>query len=1209
MAHFQAIAWEGQDQDDQFAIRIFGRAEDGRSVCLGTPFQPFFYIKPKKFTKELLEFVKTKCWKAEVKRAKDLWGFQNGELRDFIQVTFKTHRSLRGLAWSIENAKWPELAGCRVYESNIDPVLRFMHVSGCSSTGWIDPGLCEPDTETTCDINLWAPNWRFISPLARDDIAPLKIMSFDIECYSSTGAFPDPRNPHDVVFQIGMTVKAFGKEGWIDRKCLCLKNTVGDDIESFNTERELLDAFQKYLVKVDPDILTGWNIFGFDLEFLHFRAVLNGASTVWGRIKGVSIDKVVEKNLSSSALGNNLLKMTPMKGRYVFDLFQDVKREHKLESYSLNNVSKHFLKDQKNDMPVKEIFSRYAEGDPERLGEVAAYCIKDTELPHALMEKLCQIQNVVEMAKACWVPLAFLSERGQQIKVFSQMAKKARELNFIIPTFQRSPLGGPGGADEGYQGATVLEAQTGAYYGPITALDFASLYPSIMCAHNLCYSTLVMDPKYDNLPGVEYEQYGPHRFAQNVPSLLPVILTDLKAFRKKAKKLMAQTEGTQMEAIYNGQQLAYKISMNSIYGFTGASKGMLPCVAIASTVTMRGRQMIEETKNYVEEHFPGAKVRYGDSVMPGTPVLVRTNGGVSVRTIETLGVDWSDYPGFLKQGTDKEESTLSEIETWTHDGWKPIKRVIRHKCSKKIYRVLTHTGLVDVTEDHSLLGPDLSLIKPCDTRVGQQLFHSFPYLSPPSDSCSYEQAFIYGMFVGDGSCGYYLCPSGSKATWAINNADKALLEKCQVMCKAIHPEYEFVIMDTLESSGVYKLSPRGGSVVDLARKYRDDCYDGQSKKVPLTAFGNPEAFLEGLWASDGCRRDNEVGGCRRIDTKNQVTAQWYYILLRHIGFNVSLNSRTDKPNVFRLTWTNSAFRKQPFAIKKIAVLHDSWDGFVYDLETEAGTFQAGVGQMIVKNTDSVMVEFDVQGRKGQEAIDYSWEQGEMAAEQCTKLFKAPNDLELEKVYCPYFLYSKKRYAAKMFEKKGDSVVFKKIDVKGLQVVRRDSCPFVRETLKKLLGMILESSDPTPVIEEARGAARTLIQGKVPMEKLLMSKQLASAYKVPMAHVTVRDKIKSRAPGSEPQQGDRVAFVIVKGDGKMFEKAEDPSWVTEKNLTLDYQYYFSNQLKKPVQDLLEPLINADVIFDKKFLVKTESTEEVKARKAFLARFAGGIKAPA
>ena len=1194
MTAFQAVAWEGQDVEDRFTIRIFGRAADGKSVSLGTPFKPFFYIKPRG---DVLDFIRTKCARAEVKHAKDLWGFQNGALTKFIQVTFNTHRALRNFAWAIENDRWPELIGSKVYEANIDPVLRFMHVTGCSSTGWIDPGLCEPDAETTCDLNLWAPNWHFITPVAdRADLAPLRIMSFDIECYSQTGAFPDPRNPSDVIFQVGMTTREFGRDGFFDRKCLCLKRTSGPECESFDTERQLLDAFQKYLVRIDPDIITGWNIFGFDLEFLHVRAALVGASTVWGRMRGSPIEKVIEKNLSSSALGNNLLKMTPMKGRYVFDLFQDVKREHKLESYSLNNVSKHFLKDQKNDMPVREIFARYAEGDPDRLGEVAQYCLKDTELPHALMDKLCQIQNQVEMAKACWVPLSFLSERGQQIKVFSQMAYKARELNFIIPTFRD---GGGLGTGE-YQGATVLDAQAGAYYNPITALDFASLYPSIMCAHNLCYSTLVMDPKYDKLPGIEYEQYGPHRFAQNVPSLLPTILTDLKAFRKKAKKLMAAAEGTPLEAIYNGQQLAYKISMNSIYGFTGASKGMLPCTAIASTVTMRGRQMIDETKNYVETHFPGAKVRYGDSVMPGTPVLVRGPDGIRVRTIETIGETWIDYPGFLKDGTNKEQSVLERLEVWTHLQWRPIRRVIRHKCQKKIYRVLTHTGLVDVTEDHSLLDwHELTLIKPRDVVVGQKLYHSFPESFEFDEACSVEEAFILGMFVGDGSCG--------SSTWAINNKDLTLLEECKKYCELVHTGFTFVIMDTLASSGVYKLSPQGGSVVELVKQYREQCYDGQAKKVPIKVFGpNASYFLEGLWASDGCRKDAETIGCHRIDTKNQVTAQWYYVFLRYMGcFNISIDTRSD---VFRLTWTKSGQRRDPDAIKKIEVLHESWDGYVYDLETEAGTFQAGIGRMIVKNTDSVMVEFDVQGRKGQDAIEYSWEQGELAAEQCTKLFKAPNDLELEKVYCPYFLYSKKRYAAKMFEKNRDGqVAFKKIDVKGLQVVRRDSCPFVRETLRALLEQILESSDPRPVIEKAREAARTLCQGGVPSEKLLMSKQLASDYKVPMPHVAVRDKIRLRAPGSEPQQGDRVPFLIVTGPGRMFEKAEDPSWVATNSVPIDYSYYFTNQFKKPVQDLLEPLIDPSLIFDKRFMVKTVSAQEVTARRTFLELFAKKNKA--
>jgi DNA polymerase delta subunit 1 len=1182
MVVFQAIAWEGKDSDGEaYIIKIFGRTEDGKSVCLSTKFRPYFFVKSREGSQK---FIKEPVVHAASVKGKELWGFTNNQECVFVKLDFHTLKAMKEHERVLKRSY-------QIYESNIDPVLRFMHRTNISSTGWLDSGPeCERAYISTCDIDLWCNNWKSLTPVARDDIAPLRIMSFDIEAYSHDGGFPDPEHHENVVFQIGMTTKVYGQEGWFDRKCLCLKQTDAEDCESFEKEEDLLEAFAKYLVKTDPDIITGYNIFGFDLEFLMKRMRIlpvTPTTCFWTRLRDRSV-QLVEKTLSSNALGSNQLKMVPMAGRYVFDLFQDIKREHKLESYSLNAVSKEFLKDQKNDMPVREIFRRYKDGDPKELGEVAEYCIKDTELPHALMKKLFTIENLTEMAKATWVPLSFLSERGQQIKVFSQLSRKARELGFMIPVMKVN------GNDDKYQGATVLEAQTGAYYAPITALDFASLYPSIMCAHNLCYSTMVMEPKYDNLPGVTYEQFGQFRFAQNVPSLLPAILTELKQFRKKAKKLMAQSEGTPMYGVYNGQQLAYKISMNSVYGFTGASKGMLPLVAIASTVTMRGRQMIEETKNYVEANFPGAKVRYGDSVMPETPVLVRRKGIVSVEKIENLAQEWMCYPGFLKDGTNKEQSELENIEAWTHDGWKPIRRVIRHKCQKKIWRVLTHTGLVDVTEDHSLLDTNLNQVKPENLMLGQQVFHSFPDTTQIQCEYTDEELFVFGMFVGDGSCGLYDCPSGKKATWAINNQSAEILERCREVLETMYPELKFIIMDTLASSGVYKLSPRG-KVRSLTEKWRTICYDGNAKKVPDFAIGR-KGFLEGLWASDGCRRDNEVGGCLRIDTKNQVTAQWYYIYLRSLGYKVSLNTRSDKPNVFRLTFTKSSFRKNEKSIKKVSVLHDSWDGYVYDLETEAGTFQGGIGQMVVKNTDSVMVEFDVGDRTGQEAIDYSWQLGEEAAEQCTKLFKAPNDLELEKIYCPYFLYSKKRYAAKMYEGASDKqgrpilkedgtrlVVFKKIDVKGLQVVRRDNCPYVREVCKDILATILETSDPLPSIEKARTAAKNLKAGLVPMEKLTMSKQLGADYKSKsLAHVAVVQKMRERVPGSEPQQGDRVPFVIVQGpkNAKMFERAEDPQYVREYKLKLDFDYYFENQLKNPVCDLLEPLVgDTKVIFEK------------------------------
>jgi DNA polymerase delta subunit 1 len=823
MVKFQAIAWNHREQDETLIVDIFGRTADGKSVHVETPFRPYFFIKvtlskPAPTFESLVEPVV--CI-----RRKDLMGFQNQAEHTFAKLSFGTLTDARRAEWACRNRKY------EIYESNLDPTLRIMHRTGIESTGWLE-AVGSPSTSSSCDMDLYVSDWRTLRHVECDENAPLKIASLDIECFSESGSFPSPTKMGDVCFQVAVTTKINGNPN--EQKIFCVKETSCHDAESFDTEAEMLEAWSKYMRQLDPDVVTGWNIFGFDLEYLYTRMVMTHCSPesfVWGRLRDVSVE-LVTKILASSALGSNTLKMVPMIGRYVFDMFQDVKREHKLESYSLNNVSKFFLNDTKLDMPVKEIFSRFKNGDPQLLGEVADYCLKDTELPHRISEKLRLIQNSIEMAKATWVPIAYLSERGQQIKVFSQICRKARELGFMVPTIKIDK-----NTTSDYQGATVLDAQTGAYYNPITALDFASLYPSIMRAHNLCYSTLVVDKRYMGLPGIKYETFGPHTFAQDVPSLLPVILNELAAFRKKAKKSMAENEGTPMEAIYNGKQLAYKISMNSIYGFTGASKGMLPCVAIASTVTFRGREMIDETKTYVETHFPGAKVRYGD-------------------------------------------------------------------------------------------------------------------------------------------------------------------------------------------------------------------------------------------------------------------------------------------------------------------------------------------------TDSVMVEFDVQGRTGQDAIDYSWKLGEQASEQCSKLFRAPNDLELEKVYCPYFLYSKKRYAAKMYEKKGDSVVFKKIDIKGLQVVRRDTCVYVRGVLKKLLNLVLDSNDPRPAILFARQCAKDLLGGRVNHNELIVSKQLGSEYKTRVPHVEVRDKIRARAPGSEPQNGDRVPFLVIKGPGILCDKVEDPVWVTEHKIPIDYKYYFEHQLQKPVCDLLEPLVGSD-----------------------------------
>ena len=862
MVVFQVLTWETRDTEDEHLISIFGKTNEGKSVCVTTSFTPYFFVKlPKKTSQMDIRNLYTKIDKVcpeclvsyDIVQSKDVWGFQNNEKFIFMQLNFKNLAARRMVNGRLKRTLPDEAMKYKVYESNLDPVLRLMHRTNIQSTGWMDSGdTCVRSHLAHVNIDLFCNDWKTLKPVDIPETAPFVVASVDIECNSSTGKFPDADVKDDACFQIAVSLTHFGSDVPYDKTCFCYKKTdsnlEGSIIKSYETEREMLMAFKEYLMEKDIDIITGWNIFGFDLEYIMKRAVMTKCDQTFyemSKMKNHSCE-LVYKKLSSSALGDNALKILPMPGRFIFDLFHEVKKGYKLDSYKLDNVSKLYLGDNKIDMPPKEMFARFVEEDPVKLREVAEYCIKDTLLPHRLLSKLSILVNLLEMAKATWVPLCYLVERGQQIKVFSLLTKKAREMGFMVPTISWGQY-----SADGYEGATVLDAQKGAYYRPITALDFEGLYPSIMMAHNLCYSSMVMDSKYENIPGVTYETFGFYKFAQDVPSLLPSILLELKQFRKQAKKDMAQSTGA-LKEMYNGKQLAYKVSMNSVYGFTGASKGMLPCVQIASTVTLKGRSMIDETKAYVEKNFPGSKVRYGD-------------------------------------------------------------------------------------------------------------------------------------------------------------------------------------------------------------------------------------------------------------------------------------------------------------------------------------------------TDSVMVEFDVGNRTGKEAIEYSWEIGERAAEECTKLFKAPNNLELEKVYCPYFLYSKKRYAAKLWTKgKDGNMNMDYIDVKGLQLVRRDNTPHMREVCKELLDVVLESSDTGPPKELALQRAIELIEGDVPNEKLILSQGLSDSYKskgfavsinspdikdINQAHVQVVRKMRERQPGSEPQSGDRVPYILLDtGDpkAKAFEKSEDPKYAKDNNLKVDYNYYFINKFLNPVCDLIEPL---------------------------------------
>ena len=275
--------------------------------------------------------------------------------------------------------------------------------------------------------------------------------------------------------------------------------------------------------------------------------------SLWGRLIGVK-SKMKDSTFTSSARGKRENVDTSIIGRVTFDMIQYMRINHKLSSYSLNAVSTEFLGKQKEDVH-HSIISDLQRGNEDDRRRLAVYCLKDACLPLELMEKLMVLVNHIEMARVTGVPLNYLLTRGQQIKVVSMIYRESMKHSLIVPTIEKR---GGGGEEASFEGATVIEPKKGYYDIPIATLDFASLYPSIMQAHNLCYSTLVAQKDIKNFPAEHLEKTPTNDYfvkSSVHKGVLPIILDSLLAARKRAKSDMKKATDPDVIAVQNGRQL------------------------------------------------------------------------------------------------------------------------------------------------------------------------------------------------------------------------------------------------------------------------------------------------------------------------------------------------------------------------------------------------------------------------------------------------------------------------------------------------------------------------------------------------------------------------------------------------------------------------------------------------------------------------------
>ena len=362
--------------------------------------------------------------------------------------------------------------------------------------------------------------------------------------------------------------------------------------------------------------------------------------------------------------------------------------------------------------------------------------------------------------------------------------------------------------------------------------------------------------------------------------------------------------------------------------------------------------------------------------------------------------------------------------------------------------------------------------------------------------------------------------------------------------------------------------------------------EDENKMIPSVILNNTqevrESFWNGMFGYHGYRGYHDKNGFMggddtistvQIDQKNQISAACICLLARSIGWKTSLNTRSDKMDIYRMTMTKCDQRKCTNSIKKIVQLPVQENELVYDLTTDNHHFAAGIGNMIVHNTDSVFFTFNLSNKdgtpiRGKRALEITIELAQQVGELASSFLKAPHSLVYEKSIMPFCLLRKKGYVGIYYETNANKGSRKSM---GIVLKRRDNAPIVKDVYGGIIDILMKEQNTERAISFLKNYLQDLIDEKIPLEKLIITKSLNSNYKNPqqIAQKVLADRMGQRDPGNKPSVGDRVPYVYVHNPSKTAlqgDRIEHPAYMKQNGIKPNYAFYITNQIMKPVQQL-------------------------------------------
>ncbi len=597
------------DSDRNPLVQLFGSTPEGKSVtCRVAGFRPYFYagVEDGCLKRAAGDLLAMGLEVEEVERFEPI-GYQNSP-RKMLKITAVDPKEVRSLRERVR-----EVPGVKaVYETDILFKNRFLIDQALGGMVWVEAPI--PEWTLSQDSSRAAQsapivNVQTLHPVQHEANAPLRFMSFDIECLPDHGAMPRAEVSPVVLISMAFEPEYQGQKDMV----LVGKNIdcPRPDTRSCLDEYDLLAQFASIIRDYNPDILAGYNSNEFDFPYLQERAKQQRVEARVGR-DGNSwyVRKIVNRTDVS------------ITGRVVVDLLPIIRSSYSLKQYTLRNAAAELLKMEKYDVDPKEIEALWAESsDGEGLKRFISYSRRDAVLALRMLLDLRLMDKYIAMSRASGSLLQDIVNGGQSGMVENLLLRRFRERSRVVP-----PKPDVDVSDERYgenvdlKGGAVLVPEKGLVED-VVILDYKSLYPTIMMAHNLCYSTVVLrdSPGIDKI--ITAPSGGKFVSPEISPGIMPGVLKELLDQRTQTKKLMKKA-GDEERRFLDAKQYAMKILLNSFYGYSGYARARLYSLALANAVTSFGRENILRTKKVIDEigrvYVIDGKVVFKDDLTFGT---------------------------------------------------------------------------------------------------------------------------------------------------------------------------------------------------------------------------------------------------------------------------------------------------------------------------------------------------------------------------------------------------------------------------------------------------------------------------------------------------------------------------------------------------------------------------------------------------------------